>query len=145
MLEVVEHAVDLVELALGVLVLHAQLIAVSLAYGAVLVRPLVPDVAAEGLYVVGLLLPDPEQLVNGAFPVGAAYREYWELAPQVVTVDYAELLDRVSRGAVVLPVWTDVLVGVPIAIFKYVPAVFYEDFVGIAHVPASIIRQGRNV
>ena len=145
MLEVVEHAVHLVEFALGVLVLHAQLIAVGLADGAVLVRPLVPDVAAEVLIVVGLLLPYPEQLVNGAFPVGAAYREDGELAAQVVAVHYAELLDRVRRGAVVLPVRTDVLVGVPIAVFKDVPAVFYEDLVGIAHKAASSSRQGRNV
>ena len=135
-LQIVEHPVHLVELALGVLVLHAQLVAVGLAYGARLVRPLVPDVAAQVLYVVGLLLPDPEQLVNGALPIGAAYRENGELPAQVVAVHDAEFLDRVRGRAVVLPARTDLLLRVPKAVFEDVPAVFYEDFVGVAHVQA---------
>ena len=45
MLEVKQHSVDLIHLALGVAVLHAELIAVGLADGAGLVRPSVPDMA----------------------------------------------------------------------------------------------------
>ena len=46
-LQVVDHPVNLIEHALLVLVLDAQLVAVSLADGAVLPHPFVPDVAAQ--------------------------------------------------------------------------------------------------
>ena len=51
----------------------AQLVAVGLADGAGLVGPLVPDVGVQILNVVGLLLPDPQQLVHRGF--GGAGRE----------------------------------------------------------------------
>ena len=51
-LEIVEHAVDLVEQAFFVLVLDAELIAVGLADGAGLVRPVVPDVGLKDVDVV---------------------------------------------------------------------------------------------
>ena len=70
-LQVVDHPVNLIEHALLVLVLDAQLVAVSLADGAVLPHPFVPDVAAQICDTVGLFLPYPEKLVHGAFPIGA--------------------------------------------------------------------------
>ena len=80
-LQVVQHPVHLVHLPLGILVLHRQLIAVGLADGAVLVRPAVPDVAPQVVDVVGLLLPDPQQLVDAGFEVGPADGEDGELLP----------------------------------------------------------------
>ena len=131
-LEVVQHAVDLVEFALGILVLHAELIAVGLADGAVLVRPGVPDAAAQLMDVVGLLLPDPQQLVHRAFPEGAAYGEYGELLGEIVTVDYAKALDRVGALAV-LPARADVQLRVPEAVVEDITAVLYEQLVRAAH------------
>ena len=64
MSEVIEHAVDLIEHTLLVLVLDAKLIAVGLADGTGFIRPGVPDVGGEVVDVVGLFLPDPEQLIN---------------------------------------------------------------------------------
>ena len=58
-LEVPEHLIHLVHIPLGIVVLHAQLVTVGLADGAVLIGPGIPDVAAELMDVVGLLLPDP--------------------------------------------------------------------------------------
>ena len=71
-LQIVEHPVHLVEVALGVVVLLGQLIAVGLADGAVFVGPGVPDVAAQLGDPVGFLLPDPEQLVDGGLVIGPA-------------------------------------------------------------------------
>ena len=58
-LQVVQHTIHLIHLTLRVLVLHAQLIAVGLADGPVLIGPAVPDVAPQIVDIVGLLLPDP--------------------------------------------------------------------------------------
>ena len=80
-LQIVQHPVHLIHLPLGVLVLHRQLIAVGLADGAVLVRPAVPDVAPQVVDVVGLLLPDPQQLVDAGLEIGAAHGEDGKLLP----------------------------------------------------------------
>ena len=71
-LEIIEHPVHLVHLPLGIAVLDGELVAVGLADGAGLVRPLVPDVGIGVMDVVGFLLPDPEKLVHRRFPIGAA-------------------------------------------------------------------------
>ena len=52
MLKVVENTVNLVEFALGVLMLYGNLIAVRLTYCMILVCPGVPDVGRELSYVV---------------------------------------------------------------------------------------------
>ena len=130
--QVVQHPVHLVKLPLGILVLHPQLIAVGLADGAGLVGPAVPDVAPEVVNVVGLLLPDPQQLVDAGFKVGAADGENGELPAQVVAVDDAEFFDGVG-GRAVLPVGTDVLIGVPDAVVKDLPNVLHKDLIGVAH------------
>ena len=64
MLQVVEHAVHLIEHSFFILVLHAELVAVGLADAAALVRPRVPDVGGEVVDVVALFLPDPQKLVH---------------------------------------------------------------------------------
>ena len=63
-LQVVQHAVDLIELSLRETVFDAELIAVGLADGAALIGPAVPDMAAEVVDVVRLLLPDPQKLLH---------------------------------------------------------------------------------
>ena len=100
MSEVIEHAVDLIEHTLLVLVLDAKLIAVGLADGTGFVRPGVPDVGGEVVDVVGLFLPDPEELVHRAFEIRAAQGEDGKLLLQIVAVDKAKFFDRVGGGAV---------------------------------------------
>ena len=103
--EVIQHAVDLIEHPLGILVLHAQLIAVGLADGAVLIRPGVPDMRAQLMNVVRLLLPDPQQLVNTALKINLAQGHDRELFLQIIAVYHAEPFDRMGRHAV-LPAGT---------------------------------------
>ena len=51
-LEVIDHAVHLIEHSFLILMLYTQLIAVCLADAAVLIRPLVPDMAVQVVDVV---------------------------------------------------------------------------------------------
>ena len=131
-LQVVQHPVHLVHLPLGILMLHRQLIAVGLADGAVLIGPAVPDMPAEIMDVVGLLLPYPQQLVDTRLEVRSADGEDGELLAQVVTIYDAEFFDGVG-GRTVLPVGAHVLVGIPYAVGKDLPAVFLEYTVCVAH------------
>ena len=82
--------------------------------------------------VVGLFLPDPQQLVHSCFPVGPAEGQDGELLLQIVAVDDAEFFDGVG-GRAVLPVGTDVLIGVPDAVVKDLPNVLHKDLIGVAH------------
>ena len=131
-LQIVEHTVHLIHVPLGVVVLHGKLIAVGLADGASLVSPLVPDFRVQVMDVVGLLLPDPQQLVHRRFPVGPPQGQDGEFLLQVVAVHNAEFLDGVGGGAV-LPVGADFPVGVPDAVFQNIPAIFNETDIGVAH------------
>ena len=67
MLQVIQHAVHLVKVALGIMALLPNLVAVSLADGAGLVGPLIPNMAVEVMHVIGLLLIDPQDLIHGRF------------------------------------------------------------------------------
>ena len=78
-LEVIENSVNLVEVALGIVVLDSELIAVCLADAAVLVSPSVPDVPLEVVDVVRFFLPYPEQLVRCALDKGLSERHRREL------------------------------------------------------------------
>ena len=122
-LQVIKHPVYLVKLPLRVLVLDAQLVAVGLADGAVRPCPLVPHVAAQVCNPVGLLLPDPQQLIQGGFPVGAAQGHNGKLLLEIVPVHHAEFLDGMGRGAV-LPMGADLLVLVGIAVLQNLAAGF---------------------
>ena len=88
--------------------------------------------APQVVDVVGLLLPDPQQLVDAGLEVGAAHGEDGKLPAQVVAVDDAELLHGVG-GRTVLPVGTHLLVGVPHPVLQDVAAIFLEDLVCPAH------------
>lgn len=57
--KVVKHSVHLVEIALGVMMLNAELISVSFADRAVLVRPAVPYMRVKVVYIIGFFLPYP--------------------------------------------------------------------------------------
>ena len=131
-LQVVQYPIHLIELPLRILVLHRQLVAVGLADGAGTVGPAVPDVAPEIVDVVGLLLPDPQQLVDAGLEIGAAQGENGELLPQVVAVDDAEFFHRMRRGAV-LPMGAHLQLRVPYAVGQNIPAVLDKAFVCVAH------------
>ena len=132
MRRLVQHPVHLVHVALGIVVLHAQLIAVGLADGAVFIRPLVPDVGTQVPDVVGLLLPDPQQFVHGGFPIGPAQGQDGKLLLQIVAVDDAEFLYGVG-GRSILPAGTDFQLRVPYAVGQDLPAVFYKNLISAAH------------
>ena len=112
--------------------LHTKLIAVGLADGAGLIRPGVPDVGGEVADVVGLFLPDPEELIHRAFQIRAAQREDGKLLLQIVAVDKAEFFDRVGGGAV-LPMGADGEVVIAHAVIEDIEAVGTEDLIGVAH------------
>ena len=82
--------------------------------------------------VVGLFLPDPQQLVHSCFPVGPAEGQDGEFLLQIVPVDDAKFFDGVG-GRAVLPVGTDVLVGVPNAVVQDLLNVLHKDLIGVAH------------
>ena len=62
--EVVQNAVYLVHIALGIVVFYTKLIAVCLAYASAFVSPCVPNVTVEVVDVVGLFLPNPQNFVD---------------------------------------------------------------------------------
>ena len=132
-LQIVDHPVNLVEHAFLVLVPDAQLVAVGLADGAVLSHPFVPDMAAQVCDAVRLFLPDPQQLVHGAFPVGAPQGHDGKFLGQVVAVHHAEFFNGMRRCSV-LPVGANLQIFVGKAVFQNVPARFLIQLVSIAHV-----------
>ena len=133
MLQVKKDPVHLVKVTLFVMVLDSQLVAVGLADGAVLPCPFVPDMAAQVADAVGLLLPDPQQLVHGALPVGAAEGHNGEFFRQVVAVHHAEGLDGMGRRAV-CPVGADFQALVGNAFLQNFSAGRLVYFICIAHV-----------
>ena len=135
-LQVIEHPVHLVEHPLGVLVLHPQLIAVGLADGAVFIGPGVPDMAVQVVDVVGLLLPDPQQLVHRALEGHLPDGLDGKLLPQVVAVDDTEFLHRVGGGAV-LPPGAHLLIGVPHPMGQNILAILNKQFICVAQLGSS--------
>ena len=131
-LEVVQNPVDLIELALGILMLHAELIAVGLADGACLIRPAIPDMAAEVMDVVGFLLPDPQKLLNAGLVERAAQRHDGKFLAQIVAVHHAEFFDGVRRRAV-LPMRAHRAVTIPYAVFQNIAAGLDIQLVSSAH------------
>ena len=133
--KVVEHAVHLVEVALGIVTLLGDLVAVRLADGTGLIGPLVPDMALEVVDVVRLLLIDPEDLVHSGLKCRAAKRECRKLLTQVVARRHAEVLDGVG-GRSVLPMGTDLLTFCGGAVVEDVAAHLHKLDVGLAHAKA---------
>ena len=107
-LKVVEHAVHLVEVTLGVMRLLSDLVTVGLTDRAGLVCPLVPDVTVQIVNIVRLLLVDPQHLVHRALKRRAAKRQRGKLLAQIVAGGNAKVLDG-KGGSPVLPVRTDLL------------------------------------
>ena len=132
MLQVVQDPVHLIEFTLGVFMLDAQLVAVGLADGAVLIRPLVPDMAAQFGNPVGLFLPDPQDFVNGTLPIGAAQGHNGEFLRQIIAVYHTEFLDGMGRSAV-SPAGTNLQCLIGKAVFQNVQACCSVNFICSAH------------
>ena len=130
--KIVEHAVHLIEFALLIYALLAQLIAVRLADGTVFVRPAVPDMRIEFADIVGLFLPNPENFVYTAFKCRAAQRENGKFLSQIVSVYHAEFLDGVRLRAV-RPMRPHGQRLVRKAVVYNVPAVFDKYLVSVTH------------
>ena len=133
-LQVINDTVHLIHRSLSLveLVLLAQLITVSLADGAVFTGPLVPDMAAQLIYPIGLLLPDPQQFVYSRLPVGTAQSHNGEFLCQIIAVHHAEGLDGVGRGTV-LPSGTDIHAFVRKTFLQNFAACLLVKFVSSAH------------
>ena len=131
-LQVVQHAVDLIELSLREAVFDAELIAVGFADGAALIGPAVPDMAAEVVDIIRLFLPDPQQFLHARAPVGAAQRHEREFLLQIIAVHHTEALDRMGRGTV-RPARANGLIGVPDALAQDACTRLAVEQIGAAH------------
>jgi len=130
--QIVKDPVNLVELAFGINVLYAELIAVRFADRTSLVSPTVPDMGVEIVNVVALFLPYPQDFVDSRFECGATKCDYRKFFRQIVAVDYAKLFYRMC-GRAVEPVRTYGQVFVAYAVVENVSASVDENLVCYAH------------
>ena len=130
--EIVEHAVHLVEPAFPIFVLHPKLVAIGLTDGAVLARPLVPDMAVQIADAVGFFLPDPEELIDGVLQVGLAQGEDRKFLAEIVAIDDPKTFHSVRRRAVA-PARAHVKVRVPDAGVEDLANVLLKNLIGSAH------------
>ena len=131
-LKVVQHAVHLIEVALGIVALLANLIAVGLADRTGLVSPFIPDMAVEVMHVIGLLLINPQNLVHGRLKRRTTQGERGELLAQVVARRDAEVFNGIGRGAV-LPHRADLLALGGGAMVQNIAAHGYKLLISFAH------------
>ena len=118
----------MVEFALGIYALFAELIAVRLADRAGFVRPTVPYMRVEVVHVVALFLPNPKNLVDCGFESGAAKGDDRKLFREVVSVDDTELLYGVRRRSV-KPFGAHFEVFVADSVVEYIAAGFDKNLI----------------
>ena len=140
-LQVEKDTIDLIHHAFAVLMLDAHLVAIGFTNGTSFVGPFVPDVAFQVVDVIGLLLPDPENLVHGGLDGGASQGESWKFLGEVIAVDDAELFDSIS-GRAVFPVRANFFALSVGAVLQNVLAHVNENLVCFTHdrVPLSNFR-----
>ena len=131
-LKVVQHAVHLVEVALGIVALLANLIAVGLADGTGLIGPLIPDMAVEIMHVIGLLLIDPQDLVHGRLKRRTTQGERGKLLAQIIARRDTKVFNGIGRGAV-LPHRADLLALGGGAMVQDIAAHGYKLLISFAH------------
>src|SRR5659263_511407 len=78
MLEVIKHPVNLIKIAFVVFMLNGKLITVSLANGAALISPTIPDSTVKVINIVRLFLPYPENFINTVFKDSWSKCDYGE-------------------------------------------------------------------
>ena len=137
-LQIKQDTVHLVKHTFLILVLHAQLVTVGLTNGAVFLGPLVPNMAAQITDTVGLLLPDPQQFIQGGLPVGAAQGHQRKFFLQIIAVDHTEFLYGMGRSTI-LPMGADLQIGVIKAILQNVFTSLDIQLVSSAHAFFSFI------
>ena len=131
-LKVVQHTVHLVEVALGVMALLTNLIAVGFTDGTGLIGPLIPDMAVEIMHVIGLLLIDPQNLVHGRLKRRTTQGERGELLAQIIARRDTKVFNGIGRGAV-LPHRTDLLALGGGAMVQDIAAHGYKLLISFAH------------
>ena len=131
-LEVVQHAVHLIKVTLGIMALLPNLVAVGFADGAGLVGPLIPNMAVEVMHVIGLLLIDPQDLVHGRFEGRTTQGKRRKLLTQVVAGRDTKVFNGIGRGAV-LPHRTDLLALGGGAMVQDIAAHGYKLLISFAH------------
>jgi hypothetical protein len=139
--QIVDESVHLIHLPLREFVFHAQLITIGLSDRSVLVRPRIPDVTLEILYVVGFFLPDPQKLIRTALDCGSPERDGRKFLSEIITVDNPEFLDGVG-ACPVLPMGTDFLSLCTAAVINNIAAHINKYLVSVTHLlslPDSVI------
>ena len=81
-------------------VLHRHLIPVGLSDRSLLVSPFIPDTGMQLGDLIGLLLPDPQKLIQRALYRSLPKRQNRELLLKVISRHHAKGLDRVGRCSV---------------------------------------------
>ena len=93
----------------------------------------VPDMAVQFMDIIGLPLPDPQQLVRTALNRRPAERKRRELFFQVIAVHHPETLDGVCKASV-LPSGTYLLPAGIRAVLQYILAHINENSISITHI-----------
>jgi len=132
MSQIPQHLVNLIHIALGIVMLHAQLVAIGLANGAGLICPGIPYMTLQIVDIVRLLLPNPQQLVHSRLDELLADCEDGKFLLQIITVDHTKQLDCMG-GASVFPTRTHLLVGIPDTLSQNVFAILNEYGISVAH------------
>ena len=96
--------------------------------------------AGQVMDIVGFFLPDPEKLVKSRPVIDLPDGLNGEFLPKVIAVDYAEQLDRMGRRPV-LPTRAHLPIGIPNALFQYIPAVLQKNLIRLAQFFFSFRRE----
>ena len=97
-LQIPQHLIHLIHVALRVVVLHAELVAVGLADGQFSSAHASHTRVRRSWTLLLFELPYPQQLIYRGLPIGAAEREYGELLGQVIAVYYSGISLSCARS-----------------------------------------------
>ncbi len=98
------HTIHLIHHSFLILMLYAHLISICLPDGTCLIRPFIPHMTMKVIYIVRLLLPDPEHLAVQLLMAVLSKRQRRNLFGQIITIYHTKLFDRISTGSI-LPFW----------------------------------------
>ena len=107
-LKIIKNPVNLIHHSFPVLMFHTQLITICLTDRTIFICPAIPDMAVKIMDVIRFLLPDPQNLIHGAFQCCFTKCQCRKFFPEVITIDHTKFLDGICRSAI-LPYRADFL------------------------------------